>query len=100
MKDPVAFIVGVAGGIALNQWQRRRAMFFLTLATIAMLALGTFVIWDSFRGHPIFFVVYWFACGWLAICVMLLAIYDLLMVIRRGRREHEAARKKMFKDFE
>ena len=100
MNGPVRFILNLATGIALSQWQRRRAMFFLTLTAILMLFLGTFVIWESFRGHPIFFVIYWFACGWLAICVILLAVYDLLMVLRSARKEHAAARRKIFKDLD
>jgi hypothetical protein len=88
--------VAIATGIARNQAQRRRAMFVLTSSALAMLALGVTLLWNVFPQHPLFFAIYWLACVWLTICVLLLAIYDLVMVVRAGRREREAARRQIF----
>ena len=94
------FVLSIAAGIARDQSQRRRAMFVLTLAALAMLFAGTFALWTALAAHPLVFAIYWLACGWLVICVLLLAIYDLLVVIRRGREEHIAARREIFKDLD
>jgi hypothetical protein len=96
MSRLVQLAVAIATGIARNQAQRRRAMFALTSAALAMLALGVTLLWNVFPQHPLFFVIYWFACGWLTICVLLLAIYDLVMVVRAGRKERKAARRQFF----
>ncbi len=93
-------IFAVAAGIAHDQTQRRGAMFTLTLAALGMVFAGTFLLWGLFAAHPLFFAFYWLACVFLVTCVLLLAIYDLLMVMRRGREEHAAARREIFKDID
>lgn len=70
-------------------------MFFLTLAALLLAFLGSTVLWSVFVQHPLFFAIYWLACAWITICVMLMAIYDLLMVIRSGRAARRAARREM-----
>jgi flagellar biosynthesis/type III secretory pathway M-ring protein FliF/YscJ len=65
-----------------------------------MLFVGTFLLWSAFAAHPLFFAIYWLLCAWLVICVLLVAIYDLLMVMRRGREEHAEARKNIFRDLD
>lgn len=92
------FPIRIATGIARDQRQRRRTISALLAATLVLLGLGVFPLWDSFATHPLFFAIYWLVCAWLTICVLLLAIYDLLMVIRRGREERAAARRRIFPD--
>jgi fatty acid desaturase len=92
--------ISIAKGIAFDQRQRRSAMFALTLAALAMLFLGTFLLWNLFAVHPLLFAIYWLVCIWLVACVLLLAIYDLAIVLRRGREEHAAARREIFKDID
>lgn len=96
MNRFVQLAVAIATGIARSQAQRRRAMFVLTTAALALLFIGITVLWNVFPEHPLFFVIYWFACGWITVCVLLLAIYDLLMVVRRSRQERESARRQIF----
>jgi uncharacterized membrane protein len=100
MNRFLQLVIGIATGIALSQAQRRRVMFVLTLGSIIMLFGGTFLLWGSFVKHPLFFAVYWLVCVWIVICVLLLAIYDLLQVMRRGREERAAARRNIFKDLD
>jgi hypothetical protein len=88
----------VSTGIARDQRRRRQIMAALLAAALALLGLGVFPLWNAFAAHPLFFALYWLLCGWLTICVLLLAIYDLLMVIRAGREEREAARRRIFQD--
>jgi hypothetical protein len=92
------FCIAVSIGIARDQWQRRRVIFILLLASLSMLGAGTFLLWKYFTTHPLAFAIYWLICGFVVICVMLLAFYDLLVVMRRGREERSAARRKIFKD--
>jgi hypothetical protein len=96
VSRPVQLAIAIATGIARNQSQRRRAMFALTVAALLLLLAGVTALWNAFPEHPLFFAIYWMACGWLSICVMLLAVYDLMMVVRRGRKEREAARREIF----
>lgn len=89
------FSVAIAVGIARDQTMRRRAMFVLTLTALGMVFVGCVILWNVFVEHPIFFALYWLACGWITICVMLIAIYDLLQVIRAGREARREARKRI-----
>jgi uncharacterized membrane protein len=98
MSRFLRLIVAITIGLAREQDQRRRVMFALTLGAVLMLFVGTFVLWNIFTTHPLFFAIYWLVCVWIVICVLLLAIYDLLQNIRRAKREHAAARRDLFKD--
>ncbi len=91
-------IIEISKGIAREENQRRRAISVLLASALGLVAIGVFPLWPAFPAHPIFFAIYWFVCGWLTICVLLLAIYDLLMVIRRGREERDAAHRRIFED--
>ena len=90
--------IAIATGIARDRSQRRRAMLALTVLTLVVLFVGVVFLWNVFPAHPIFFAIYWLACGWLAICMCLLAVYDLLSVVRQGRREREEMRRRIFRD--
>jgi len=90
--------IAIATGIARDRSQRRRAMLALTVITLVVLFVGVVFLWNTFPAHPIFFAIYWLACGWFAICMCLLAIYDLLSVVRQGRREREEMRRRIFRD--
>ena len=91
-------IIQISTGIARDQRQRRQVMSGLLATALVLLGLGVFPLWNVFPTHPLFFAIYWLVCGWITICVLLLPIYDLLMVIRAGREEREAARRRIFKD--
>jgi len=88
----------IARGIALDQTARRRAMFILTIISLLMVFIGAVPLWPVFVEHPLFFAIYWLICAWLTVCVILLAIYDLIIVRKRHRQELEAVRKDLFRD--
>jgi hypothetical protein len=98
VKRFLEIVLAATRGISGNQTQRRRAMAALLVVTLAMLALGIFPLWGVLTGHPFAFAIYWLVCAWLTICVLLLAMYDFLMVLRRGREERDAIRKRIFED--
>lgn len=70
-------------------------MFLMTIAALLLVSLGATVLWSSFVEHPLLFALYWLACVWITVCVMLMAIYDLLVVIRAGRAARRAARREL-----
>lgn len=88
-------VLSITIGIARDQRTRRRAMFLLTLVALAFAFAGVTVFWTVFVHHPLFFAFYWLVCAWITICVMLMAIYDLLSVIRAGRAARCAARREL-----
>jgi hypothetical protein len=98
MKNPIAFVFAVATGLARRRESRRRVMFALTLVSLVILFAGATVLWASLAARPLAFVLYWFACGWITLCVILLAIYDILDVMAQCRRDRSAARRRIFKD--
>jgi hypothetical protein len=70
---------------------RRTAMFYLALAAILMVFLGSAVVEISPRAHPFAFLAYWGVCAWLTLAVVLLALFDILAIRAAGR----AARRKL-----
>ncbi|MDD5200801.1 MAG: hypothetical protein PHC88_13470 [Terrimicrobiaceae bacterium] len=98
MMRLLRFVLAISAGIARDQGQRRRAISALLIAVLGMLFCGVFPLWNVFAAHPLFFAIFWLLCAWLTTCVLLLAIYDLLMVVRRGREERAAMRRRIFKD--
>ncbi len=87
MKNPLRLAVNISIGIAFDQRTRRKAMFVLTLTALVLLFVGTTLLWPTFPDRPLFFAIYWLACAWLTVCVILLSIYDLLTVGRQHRRD-------------
>ena len=76
---------------------RRKAMFWTVIVAVAMLFCGaTFLapVLDP-QTHPAWFILYWLACAWLTVTVVLLAIFDLLMVRAQARAEKRALAEKM-----
>ena len=92
-----SFSVHAARGLLRDQTMRRKAMFWTVIAAVAMLFCGsTFLapVLDP-RTYPARFILYWVACAWLTVTVVLLAIFDLLMVRAQARAEKRALAEKM-----
>ena len=83
-----SFVVHATRGLVRDQTMRRKTMFVLLLVALVMLFLGSTFLQGflSARAHPVWFTIYWFACGWLTLTAMLLALFDLLMVRMEARR--------------
>ncbi|MGC1481518.1 MAG: hypothetical protein WA771_13535 [Chthoniobacterales bacterium] len=94
----IDLILRITTGIALDQRVRRKAMFAITLAALALLFVGTTLLWSTFADHPVFFAIYWLICAWLTVSAMLLSIYDLLVVTRRHRAERRRALDELKRD--
>ena len=86
-------------GVIRDQAMRRKMMFWVMLAAMIMLFVGTVFISDQWmRLNPWLAIGYWAVCGWLTLTGMLLAIMDMLVIraihrIARRRIESEMLKK-------
>lgn len=86
-------ILLITRGILLDPRVRRWAMFVLLLAALLMLFAGSTFLAGNLS--PWSFVIYWFACGWLTLAALLLALWDLLLVRAAARRERRRLEKQI-----
>ena len=84
-----SFAIHATRGLLRDQTMRRKAMFWTVIVAVMMLFCGaTFLApWLDPRVRPSWFILYWLACGWLTVTVVLLAIFDLLLVRVKAREE-------------
>jgi predicted MFS family arabinose efflux permease len=86
------FIIQVSKGLIRQAKARRLLMFYSVLVALVLLFAGATFLWPFLREHPILFIGYWAACGWITILAALLSVYDLARVrseARQARRELE-----------
>jgi hypothetical protein len=87
-------VLQLTKGIIRDQKARRIAMFYIMLAALVMLFLGSVFLSDRWaREHVWLFIGYWFVCAWLTLSAMLLAVLDVLIIhaaTRAHRRKIEA----------
>lgn len=62
-------------------------MFYSVLAALLMLFAGATLLSEWLRAHPLTFLFYWAACAWITLLAVLMAIFDMLVVRARMRRE-------------
>ena len=73
-------------GIIRDQRLRRLVMFWIMMAAMVMLFVGSWLLSDRWgREHPWLYMGYWFVCAWLTLTAMLLALLDIL-VLRAAQR--------------
>ncbi|HZE12977.1 MAG TPA: hypothetical protein VE086_04400 [Chthoniobacterales bacterium] len=91
-----SFAVHATKGLLRDPGSRRKAMAILLGATLMMVALGMFVLktWLEPREHPVRFILFWLACGWITVTTLLLALLDILLVRGEARRARQALREK------
>ena len=75
---------GLARSILHDRPARRRAMGRSVALLLGMFAIGLWGI-DEWLKDPLRFVIWWGACGFLAVFVMLFGLYDVMRVIREER---------------
>jgi hypothetical protein len=107
MDDPsnkhfriVPFSVHATRGLLRDQKARRKAIGISLVVAVAMLTAGLTVLrsWLDAHEHPWRFVLFWFACAWVTILVLLLALFDLLLVRAQGRAERKAIREQFSRE--
>ena len=91
------FIIHFTRGLIREQRARRTVMFFAMLGALVWLFLGATFLDASLRERPYLFFLYWLACAWVTLLVVLLALFDLLMVRAAARRERRRLAEEMLK---
>ena len=89
-----SLIIQIAKGIIRDQHVRRSAMFYGLLVALVMLFIGSTLLDRWLKEHPLLFLLYWFACAWVTLAAILLALFDLLMI----RAAHRQARRQLKKE--
>src|SRR3954463_6566488 len=79
-------------GLIRDRRARRKIMALVLGAALVMMAVGLTALspWLEPHGHPGRFIFFWFACGWLTLTALLLAVADLLLVRAEGKRSRKA----------
>ena len=84
VRDIASLITQISKGLIRDQHTRRQIMFWGLMSALVMLFLGS-VLFRWMREYPLLFLLYWFACAWITLLAMLLAVFDLIMVRTAGR---------------
>jgi protein-S-isoprenylcysteine O-methyltransferase Ste14 len=86
-----SFATHAARGLVRDQKTRRKLMMAAVIGALVLMVAGSTLLQGFLnpREHAVGFIVFWFACAWLAVLAVLLALFDLLIV----RTQARAARK-------
>ena len=93
-NQPAHLIFQISRGILRDQAMRRRFLFGIMLAALALVGLGVAGLDAWLAGHPLVFLLYWGACFWLTFSAILLALYDMLLIRREASEERRRLRSK------
>jgi biopolymer transport protein ExbB/TolQ len=88
------FAIHATRGLLRTPRARRKTMAVLVAVALIMVAVGLFGLrpWLEPHEHPVRFILFWFACGWVTLTILLLAVLDLLLVRAEGRRAEQVLR--------
>ncbi len=90
----VPFTIHATRGLLRDERSRRKTMAVSVLVAVVMLVAGFTVLrsWLDPHEHPWRFILFWFACAWETVLVLLLALLDLLLVRAQARAARKAVR--------
>ena len=90
------FAVHATRGVLRDPRARRKTMALLLAGALVLIALGLFgaKTWLEQHEHPVRFILFWFACGWITLTAVLLALLDLLVLRTAARQARKALREK------
>jgi uncharacterized membrane protein YfcA len=91
----VKLIFLIARGLILQQDTRRKTMFLAALVAMLMVFFGV-VCSGALLENIGLFLVYWSACAWLALLLLLLALYDMLALRKKMREEQRRLKRAIF----
>ena len=80
-------ILSLTIGVIRDPQMRRQFMFYGLLVALVLLFAGATFLDAKLREHVWVFAGYWFACAWLTIAALLLALYDMVAIRAASRRE-------------
>jgi hypothetical protein len=76
---------GIARGLLRDRQERRRLLARILMVVLALISVGLWLIDHWLAANVWRFLLWWGACAALTCLMMLLALYDLLAVIREER---------------
>jgi hypothetical protein len=82
-KFILAYTIGVIRDLRL----RRQFMFYGLVIAMLLLFAGATFLDTPLRQHVWIFFGYWFACAWLTLAALLLALYDMIAIRAAAHRE-------------
>jgi len=95
-EKPTPFILLITKGILRDRQMRRTVLFWIVVATLALLGVGALLLDAWLSQHIILFLLYWGACLWLTATSLLLALYDLLAIRAEAARERQRLKGRVF----
>lgn len=75
-------VIGLSRSVLHDRRLRRTFILWVIGALLVMFALGTWPLAGWLEASVVRFGVWWGACGFLAIFLFLLGVYDFLRVLR------------------
>lgn len=89
-----SFAVHATRGIVRDRSMRRRVMLGVVGAALLMVAAGSTFLRETLnpREHAARYILFWFACAWLTLSALLLAVFDALVVRSDGRAARRSLR--------
>lgn len=91
----IKLIILICKGLIRDRTQRRSTMFVVAIATTLLVFLGS-IFFGSPGEFPWLFIIYWFACVWLTLLLLLLALYDLIAVRAKMASERRKLKEEIF----
>lgn len=77
----------VARSMLRDRDTRRKIMARMLLIALGMMACGLWLIDGWLKGSPWMFLVWWGLCALITCMTMMMALYDILAVIREEREK-------------
>src|SRR2546423_10945418 len=92
-------IMQATRGLVRDERTRRKTMAILIAVAVAMVAVGLTGLrsWLEPRDHAGRFIFFWFACAWVTLTALLLALLDMLTIRARGRQARKDLREDVSK---
>ena len=92
--EAVPFTVHATRGVIRDPSSRRKMMAITIAVSLILLVAGLTVLRSALdpHEHPARFIIFWFACGWITVTALLLALLDILLVRTAARRARQALR--------
>lgn len=81
------FLISLTIGVIRDPRVRRQFMFYGLIAALVLLFAGSTFLDPFLRERVWVFAGYWFACVWLTLAALLLALYDMLAIRATARSE-------------
>ena len=79
----------VARSMLRNREQRRKIMARMLLVALGLMAGGLWLVGGWLVKNPWYFLIWWGVCALITCMTMVLALYDVLAVIREEREKRD-----------